>query len=240
MAHRWCVSGAFPGDEMTRYVGVQSNFLGDFRSQLDIRITENQTTPVSTSWSLNAHVCSLAVSKIGSDYFMYVVFCNMSFIAFTRIDPAQSNTPVPKSLGSFQILTGQNQTGWSDGFQYQASFNHELYLAMDDSQTHLVVVDRLNCLLREVEIYTPGHYLTRTYTLYGVPPRSVNEFVCGGSGALVDPRLIFRVANGYGFMLVTSDPTGNCDVLWQLDTLKKQLTQVWTTSGNSDINLDVI
>jgi hypothetical protein len=55
------------------------------------------------------------------------------------------------------------------------------------------VLDRWNCLLREIVITVPGDYLTRVYTLYGNTERFaiLGQPRCYGGGSLAGPRRFY-------------------------------------------------
>lgn len=131
-----------------------------------------------------------------------------------------TTTPAPMFVKeqSLRVLIGQaGNPGWADGFKTQARFGVELYVTSGARNGSVWVLDRWNCVVREVSIWQnrPGDYRTRVYTVHGltdkfflVPP----EPKCYGSGSLAGPRQFWEPGPGLGIVLFTDD-----NGLWQLE-----------------------
>jgi hypothetical protein len=185
----------------------------------------------------------------GSNYLVCAV-CNESFLAFVNLSaPVDADQPPPVSasrrllqLGgggdvlttyrqgrqALQLLIGKSgESGWADGFKTQARFGVELHVTSGSAGSGSVwVLDRWNCVVREVVVWPggPGDYRTRVYTVHGlterfllVPPTPK----CYGDGSLSGPRRFLEVEKWVGLALF-SDDTG----LWQLDLGTGELGRV--------------
>lgn len=98
------------------------------------------------------------------------------------------------------VLIGQAVGGWRDGFRTDALFQSELYVAYSGATGTLFVLDRANCLLREVAIPAVGDYRTRVYTVYGRTDRFGVDGAprCYGLLSLASPRLFMPALVGLG------------------------------------------
>lgn len=160
-------------------------------------------------------LCSAARGSVGGREYVFGALCNQSMLVW--LDPASNGT------GGLGVLIGNGtQRGWRDGFRTQALFESELHVAWAGSS--LYVLDRWNCLLREVVVWErPGDYRTRVYTLWGntqdlvglVPPQPR----CYGENALAWPRRWWALGGGW---LVFTDEDG----LWQMHGQTKELREV--------------
>ncbi len=192
-------------------------------------------------------VCSVTRLVFGKYDFLVCAVCNESFVAFVNLstpvdtggvvssvrrrlfqmDGTSSGSAATTMRGerpALQVLIGQgSRVGWADGFKTQALFGGELYVA-NGTRGVVWVLDRWNCLVREVVIGPkgPGDYLTRVYTVHGlterfmlVPPLPK----CYGPGSLAGPRRFWDIGGG---LLVFSDDTG----LWQLEASSGALARV--------------
>jgi len=122
--------------------------------------------------------------------FVYVVFCNATFVAFYNMGIA---SPQPR------LLIGRNESGYKEDYKLEAKFGSELYIAAHPTQDRLFVVDRFNCVLREVFVKQPGHYLTRSHLVYGTPN------TCYGDLSLQWPAGIFPVLSSAYFLIPSED-----------------------------------
>lgn len=164
--------------------------------------------------SVQGALCSAARGNVSGREYVFGALCNQSMLVW--LDPARNGT----GLG---VLIGNGtQRGWRDGFRTQALFESELHVAWGGAS--LYVLDRWNCLLREVVIWErPGDYRTRVYTLWGntqdllglVPPQPK----CYGTDALAWPRRWWALLGGW--LLFTDE-----DGLWQLHAETKELRPV--------------
>jgi len=160
--------------------------------------------------SVEGALCSAARAWVGGYEYLFAAPCNRSFLVYLNLSAA---------TGGLGVLIGNGTLGWADGFRTQALFENELYVASGGNGT-LYVLDRWNCLLREVVVWDrPGSYLTRVYTVWGnreklglVPP----EPKCYGLGALAWPRKFWALRDGW---LAFADEDG----LWQFHTTTREL-----------------
>jgi len=157
------------------------------------------------------------------------VFCNHSFIGYiNRWDKRQQR---------FGLLIGNATRGWQDGFRTEALFQDELYIGGEVDSNVLFVIDRWNCLLREVTISTPGDYLTRVDTIYGLTTKFylTNSPKCYGVGSLKYPRQLLAMYGTNNLCFVDDDG---------MHELNMQTRNVMTMFLGSDIdnwmNLDDI
>lgn len=222
----YCVSTSFPwnrpGWEKTGWGVPVKN------TSLTAVVTgSNQPTFASRAWgwtgrhtvsmsgyptrSVEGALCSATRGNVSGREYIFGALCNHS--ALVWLDPAWGN------VGLGVLIGNATQRGWRDGFRTQALFESELYVAWGGRS--LFVLDRWNCLLREVVIWErPGDYRTRAYTLWGntqdllglIPPQPK----CYGEGALAWPRRWWTLGEGW---LAFSDEDG----LWQLHTETREL-----------------
>lgn len=173
-------------------------------------VGRHTVTVGSVERSVPGAVCSAALATLdGGEQYVMAALCNQSLLLYVRM-----------SGGEVGVLIGNGTRGWRDGFRTQALFESELYVAWGGART-LYVLDRWNCLLREVVVPgAPGGYLTRAYTIGGStadfalsPPRAR----CYGFDALSWPRKWWPLPGGE--WLVFADEDG----LWQLGVATKEL-----------------
>ena len=150
---------------------------------------------------------------------MLAAVCGQAFIAYLNL----SAGPGGASLG---VLIGQaGSPGWADGFRTQARFQTELHVAKGADDTSLWVLDRWNCVVREVTVWgsQPGDYRTRVYTVHGLTERFALTVQAGpkcyGAGSLAGPRRFWDVGGG---VLLFTDDNG----LWQLHVATGELASV--------------
>lgn len=170
-----------------------------------------------TPKQVEGQLCSAATMTLGGKAYVFGSLCNQSFLVYLDL-----STPTGKGLA---VLIGNSTRGWRDGFRTQALFESELYVATQaGSQGSVFVLDRWNCLLREVRVWAsnPGDYRTRSYTLWGntdklvlVPP----EPKCYGPGSLAWPRRFWPLRDGW---LAFGDEDG----LWQFNTQTRELLEM--------------
>ena len=171
-------------------------------------------------------LCAMTRVWAGGKEYVVGAVCNQSFLAYLNISEVGASSSMPSRLG---VLIGQPGTpGWADGFKTQARFGVELYVSSGLRNGTVWVLDRWNCVVREVVVWrTPGDYRTRVYTVHGltdkfalVPP----EAKCYGAGSLAEPRRFWEVSSSGGpsGVVLFSDDNG----LWQLDLERGTLTAV--------------
>jgi hypothetical protein len=171
----------------------------------------------SSTWQVPAKVCSMTVVRVEGVDTLVVAFCNVSFLVRTRLKPflgacsvnstgldpenkwfppdITQGTVSNESLDGFQVLIGDDQAGFADGFQTQAAFQSELHVTSfpGSHPGSVFVLDRFNCLLREVVVNVSVPYLTRVYTVYGLASHleTTGAPRCYGAGSLSWPRAWF-------------------------------------------------
>lgn len=164
----------------------------------------------NVSWGIQGRLCSMASGWVGGYEFLFASVCNQSFVAYVNLSAGAGNN------GSLRVLIGNSTRGWRDGFRTEALFEQELYVASGWGNGSLFVLDRWNCLVREVVITVPGDYLTRVYTVYGQTQKFLltGEPRCYGEGSLAGPRRFFVsvAGNASKDVIYFVDDNG----LWQL------------------------
>ena len=163
-------------------------------------------------------LCSATTAWVGGLKYMFGAVCNQSFLVYQNasIDALYSQY----DYGLFVLIGRPSAPGWKDGFRTVAQFESELYVTsasgMDGT---LYVLDRWNCLLREVTIFgEPGGYLTRVDTMYGLTNKfdMVGQAKCYGEGSLAWPRRFWALQDGW---VAFADEDG----LWQFHTVTREL-----------------
>jgi hypothetical protein len=162
-------------------------------------------------WQAPGPVCSLAV---GMGY-AFGSICNQSFLVWVRLNGTGNASG---------RLIGSPVPGWADGFRTQAQFQTELYVAFAGATGTLFVLDRWNCLLREVSIPAVGDYRTQSYTVAGLTTKFAitGEPRCYGPGSLAYPRHFYSGDSGAGRRWFFVDDNS----IWQLDAVYRQLSLV--------------
>ena len=162
------------------------------------------------SWYLQGPLCSGVRSWVGKHEFVLGAVCNQSFLVYLNLS---------RSSAGLGVLIGSSTPGWRDGFKSQALFESELYVVGGRNGT-VFVLDRWNCLLREVVVYgEPGGYLTRVYTVWGNTDNlrlPVPDPKCYGAGGLAYPRRFWALRDGW---VAFADDNG----LWQFHTATREL-----------------
>jgi hypothetical protein len=163
---------------------------------------------------VEGQLCSAATATLGGRAYVFGSLCNQSFLVYLDL-----STPTSQGL---TVLIGNGTRGWRDGFRTQALFESELYVATRaGSEGSVFVLDRWNCLLREVRVWAsdPGDYRTRAYTLWGNTDKLVlapPEPKCYGPGSLAWPRRFWELRDDW---LAFGDEDG----LWQFNTRTREL-----------------
>ena len=147
-------------------------------------VIAGSSNTIVRSWTVYGPICSMTRLRIGMNDFMIGAVCNQSFLVYLKL-----STSNPRS----GLLIGSNKRGWANGFKTQALFQSELYVTKGERGNNVFVLDRWNCMLREVVITgEPGGYLTRVYSVHGLETKFVNsklwEPKCYGEGSLASPR----------------------------------------------------
>lgn len=223
----FCVSTGFPwnrpGYRKTGWGEVMRNGSGvvvhddvmnvTFSSRIWGLTGRHTVTVGGATRTVEGPLCSATTARIEGVEYVLGAVCNRSFLVWLDVERAGTG---------LHVLIGNATRGWRDGFRTQALFESELYVAWGGSS--LFVLDRWNCLLREVVIWErPGDYRTRVYSVWGltddlirlVPPQPR----CYGQGALAWPRRWWRLVDGW---LLFSDEDG----LWQMHTQTRELLAV--------------
>ena len=154
-------------------------------------------------WMLPGRVCSAATSEVGGAQYLYMSFCNTSFVSFIRIERSQGwivkdiKADILTTLGfNATVLIGGQTPGKADGLRDAARFGSSLSLAVGSDPTRLFVADRDNCRIAEVWIDVPGSFMTSARTVRASCYDPVN--------AIPSPRLLTSVLGG-GFLLFVTD-----------------------------------
>jgi len=177
--------------------------------------SRHKVTPQAgaTQRAIEGALCSHTTGWVGGHHYLFGALCNQSFLVYLNLSSSE------RGLG---VLIGNGTRGWRDGFRTQALFESELYVAGTGDGT-LFVLDRWNCLLREVVVWDrPGSYLTRVHTLWGNTEKlalAVPEAKCYGSGSLAWPRRFWPLWNDW---LAFGDEDG----LWQFHTGTRELLSI--------------
>jgi TNFR/NGFR cysteine-rich region len=217
----WADPVVRPVSEATWWGGRVSGILQDGLAGLSLRygIGNRHTLAVDgrnntvRSFAVPGPLCSGVRGWVGRYEYVFGAVCNQSFLVYLNLSGASS--------GNLAVLIGNSTPGWRDGFRTQALFESELYVASSSfSNGTLFVLDRWNCLLREVVIYgEPGGYLTRVYTVWGNTDKlalAVPEPRCYGDGGLASPRRFWNLRDGW---VAFADDSG----LWQFHTGTRDL-----------------
>jgi hypothetical protein len=165
---------------------------------------DNQTAVVE------GPLCSTTRSWVGGYEYLIGTVCDQSFLIHLNLSDSSKRW----RLG---VLIGQPDTpGWADGFKSQAKFGRELHVTSGASNGTVWVLDRWNCVVREVSIWTtPGDYRTRVYTVHGSTDKLMGMAIpqprCYGPDSLASPRRFWELAGG-SKVLFTDD-----NGLWQLE-----------------------
>ena len=153
-------------------------------------------------------MCSGVLGSWNGRAYVFGALCNQSFLVYLDLSAANSR------MG---VLIGSSARGWRDGFRTQALFEDELYVA-SGGDGRLFVLDRWNCLLREVVVWDePGKYRNRVFTVWGVTSELGPR--CFGTGALAWPRRFWDLP---GDWLAFADEDG----LWQFNTETRELARM--------------
>ena len=161
---------------------------------------------------LPGQVCSAAVATLAGRRYVFVVFCNATFISFLDLTAGDALA---------HRLIGASTPGYAEGFKYTALFGAELYIAATSAEPRVFVSDRLNCAIRVISIpAAPGDWLTRSYWLYGSTAGTCNT----GAAAILSPGRLFPISVlGQTFFLFPAS-----DGLYQLDCPTRNVIQVLT------------
>lgn len=149
----------------------------DYFSDLQYNtMTVNLEAPVPVP----GKVCSATVGQ----GVVYVVYCDMSIIFY--LDTSKKS----------KRLIGSSTNGYQEGMKNDALFESELYIHYVSDR--LLVLDTLNCMIREVIVPTglPGDFRTKSYWVYGVRDGN-NKPVCSGANSLTTPRYWFPLLSSY-------------------------------------------
>lgn len=167
-----------------------------------------------------AALCSVTTATIGAQWYALGAVCNRSLLVWVELplvtdglQAAAGATPAaPAAVNGSGVLIGRVEPGWADGFRTQARFGSELYVAFSRGTGTLFVLDRWNCLLREVHIPWVGAYTTRAYTVYGLTAKFLiagdPQPRCYGPGSLSNPRGFYLVEGGEGDAWLFADDEG--------------------------------
>lgn len=189
-----------------------------------VSVAAGQWGQLGAKMVVEGALCSVTETWAGEQRYLVAAVCNQSFLVYIRVAdarlttssaPATTSTFVPSQLS---VLIGQPESpGWADGFRTQARFGVELYVTKGATNGSVWVLDRWNCLVREVVVWSqPGDYRTRVYTVHGlkdkfalVPPQPK----CYGPGSLAQPRRFWELGLSERRVVLFTDDNG----LWQLE-----------------------
>lgn len=178
---------------------------------------------------LPGQVCSATSLKISGRMYVFLVFCNSTFISFLDL---QLDATLPR------LLIGGSVAGYLEGFRDQARFGEQIFIAVESSGPNIYVSDRLNCAIRYVSIPTndwPGSFLTRSYWVYGSSAGTCRVT----EDAVLFPGRLFGIIFQTMFLFPTS--TG----LYQMDSQTRNVVQVVSSSvipswmSDMDLLLDI-
>lgn len=123
-------------------------------------------------WRLPGRVCSASSVSMGASNYLYLSFCNASFVSFLNLSASLPGTTFRDGVRTdnsecgrrADLLIGTDSIGNVDGARDEARFGDTLSLA--SFQTNRVfILDRINCRLAEAVVDYPGSALTRVSTL---------------------------------------------------------------------------
>ncbi len=172
-----------------------------------------------------AALCSVTTATIGAKWYALGAVCNRSLLVWVELPPATGGLQpaAPAAVSGSGVLIGQAQPGWADGFRAEARFGAELYVAFAPGTQTLFVLDRWNCLLREVYIPAVGSPTTRAYTVHGLTSKLLiagdPQPRCYGDGSLSNPRGLFLGDGGAGEAWLFVDDGG----VWQLTASTREV-----------------
>ena len=170
-----------------------------------------RTGQVWQTWRLPGRVCSAAVSRLDGAEYLYLAFCNASFVAFVRANDltdgvadadvtqlVRDHTQLTVNRRVGLLIGADGVTGSADGMRDVARFGSELSVANTTDPRRLLVADRHNCRLVEVVIDAPGSFLTRAAT--------IGAHACySAASQLLFPRLLTSVLGGAAALFVTDE-----------------------------------
>lgn len=184
-------------------------------------------------WRLPGKVTSMTYSSINQKGYIYLVFADTPFVAYTSDDYIGCGTAVLQQMtgnginigrticSDVQILAGVDTSGQADGLRDTARFESDLSIATGGDATRVFVLDSLNCRLAEIWIHYPGSWLTAVGTIVAK---------CFNSEAIPNGRFLTTVLNGA--MLLFQADNG----IWQVDTVFRDLILI---IPDSEIVVDV-
>ena len=178
------------------------------------------------NWTVGGAICSMTSAWLGGREYMVGTVCNTSFLVYLNLSEPGAR------LG---VLIGRpGERGWRDGFRTEALFQDELHVANGAENRTLFVLDRWNCLLREVSIADPpGAYLTRAYTVHGLTDKFISAGLarCYGDGSLASPRTFWMLGRERA---VFADDNG----LWQLELATREVVNAMSEAGDAGFEAD--
>ena len=183
-------------------------------------------TRAGRNWTVEGPLCSMASAWLGGREYLVGTVCNTSFLVYLDLSDPRAR------LG---VLIGRpGERGWRDGFRTEALFQDELYVASGAENRTLFVLDRWNCLLREVSIADPpGAYLTRVYTVHGLTDKFASAGLarCYGDGSLASPRTFWALGRE---RVVFADEDG----LWQLELATREVVRAMSEAADAGFEAD--
>ena len=192
--------------------------------------TINVTTPGNATSPnlLPGRVCSSSTGTILNQTYLYLVFCNQSFVTYTAISATGKFAHPPR------ILIGSPMAGYREGAQDTALFGPELYIAQVNG-SRLLLADTWHCVLRLINIPAfPGHFLTTSYLVAGIPSRcydKTNTYTIGMNlGELTLPRRVFPLLNNSRFVFATAN------AIYQFAPEYMQVSQMLNTADHPEVD----
>jgi hypothetical protein len=135
-------------------------------------------TPNSyTKYNIKGKVCS--ITQDTTNEMFYLAMCGVPTIFY-----------FDRQTSKMGILIGNSTSGYQEGMKNDALFEDEIYVSYYNRR--VLVLDTLNCVLRDVVIGAdgPGDFRTKSYYIYGTVQN--NQPLCV---ALVQPRYFFPLSN---------------------------------------------
>ncbi len=153
-------------------------------------------------WRLPGRVCSASSASLAGSSYLYLSFCNASFVSFLNLSATLPGTSftngVYKNIRDCgrraDLLIGSDSVGNADGARDEARFGDSLSLSAFQSN-RLFILDRTNCRLAEAVVDYPGSAFTRASTLRS----NCHDRTLG----LAYPRMLTPVLGGTLFLFVT-------------------------------------
>ena len=163
---------------LLKSTGVTIGFNFDFVTSINTLLLQDSSYSVYT---IKSSICS--ITHDADNNVFHAVFCGVPIIFFMN----KTNNMQP------QRLIGQSTSGYLEGMKNEALFGIELYVYyISYKPQSILVLDTINCLLREIIIGDegPGDFMTKSYFVAGTIIN--NNIVCD---ILKFPRYFYPLQN---------------------------------------------